>query len=69
MGWTTYHKTHKTIKEFFEQQWNQEDANTKKTVLAAAQVKFTEAYAAIEILNKKIRRYPRCSQDIFIYGG
>ena len=53
MGWTTYRKTHKTIKEFFEQQWNQEDAEFKKTVLEAAQVGFTEAYAAIEFLNKK----------------
>lgn len=52
MGWTEYSKTHKTIKEFFEQLWNSEDDKIKKTVLAAAQVGFTEAYAAIEFLDK-----------------
>ncbi len=67
MGWTTYRKTHKTIKEFFEQQWNSEDDKIKKTVLAAAQVGFTEAYAAIEFLNKKelSEKEPRVKEFAF----
>jgi len=53
MGWTFCYKNHKTIKEFFEKQWTRDDETAKVTVLDAAQVGFSEAYAAIEHINKQ----------------
>lgn len=52
MGWTQTSKTHNTIKEFFEQQVNYENEEFKQTILDAAQVGFTEAYAAVERIIK-----------------
>lgn len=53
MGWTEDFETPINIETFFEKMCNDENAISKRRILTASQVGFTEAYAAYEIIDKQ----------------
>lgn len=68
MGWTYQRRTHKTIKDFFEQYFGEGKKGIKITVLDAAQIHFSEAYAAIEFVRENKEREVFCATFLINYS-